>query len=96
MDLLYEEYPEAASIANKYGKLPSILFIESGNDWGNGDIWRKLIHAVPESISGHDTRTNLYPFMTAGACENSSLEVVYELLKLDPTLVQSGIPLEKR
>lgn len=46
-----------------------------------------LLHKAPKTISLRDPATGLYPFMIAHSCENSCVNVVYELLQMDPSLL---------
>lgn len=91
MQVLLQEYPGAATVRNKSGRLPFNLMVESGKEWKKSTGWTKLIEAAPGAISMKDNKTKLYPFMAACACTETSLDVAYRLLKQDPTQVTGGI-----
>jgi len=92
--VLLQEYPEAARVHNKDMRLPFNLMVESGNEWKNDEVWKKLMDAAPEAICEKDKKNMLYPFMAACASKETSLNVAYKLLKLDPTQICGGIPLK--
>jgi len=60
----------------------------------NSDLLKKIHHIAPSVISTKDPISGLYPFMLASTLyhdEISSLNVCYELLKLDPTLIYNTV-----
>lgn len=86
------QYPAAATIPNKNRRLPLALYIESGKGQFSDNL-HELIQAAPDTISIPDTTTLLYPFMLALQCEKAHISVANDLLKMDPSLVKSAIPL---
>lgn len=67
------------------GILPLILAMKYGHSWESG-IYHLLLQTAPHALSMRDSKTFLYPFMCA-SMYGLSLSGIYELLKMDPTLV---------
>ena len=93
LDPLLEQYPEAASIPNKDGRLPLHLAIECGRSWYNGV--KILYRAAPDVIRSQDPLTGLYPFQLALTSKKCDLTTAYQLLHADPSLVGSAIPTDE-
>jgi len=93
-ECILRQYPRAARMTNKDSKLPLALFIESGKGKNTNNI-KNLVHAAPDSISKVDTSTLLYPFMLALCSDRAPISVANELLKMDPSLVQGGVPVSE-
>ena len=49
-----------------------------------------LVNAYPDSVERKDPHSCLFPFMQAAANSNISLDVVFNLLKRSPTLLDNG------
>lgn len=90
IEIILSANPIAASIPNPIGRFPLALALETGKYF---EEVSPLIKAYPQALEIKDVITDLYPFMTAAAAvspetdSNSSLNTVYELLRLQPDLV---------
>lgn len=91
---LIQSNPEAVQTVNMKGRLPLALAIEYGNFWEDDGILHLLLRTYPNALSNPDIQTQLYPFMTALSSEKASMSLVYELLRMDPSLVSIGIPFQ--
>jgi len=56
------------------------------------DLLSSLISAHPDSLESPDGVTGLYPFMLAASIPSIGVDIIYELLRMNPTLVAKGIP----
>jgi len=56
------------------------------------EIMQKVLNAAPYMVSRRDPKTKLYPFMQAAtqATENSRIDMIFELLRTDPSLLISA------
>ena len=94
IEYLIQTNPRTCQRVNKEGRLPLALAIEYGNVWESNGILQQLLRAYPDALSNPDIQTQLYPFMTALSSEKASTSLVYELLRMDPSLVSIGIPFQ--
>lgn len=69
------------------------------------EIMESVLESAPYMVSRRDPKTKLYPFMQAalGATENSGVDMIYEMLRTDPSLLIPatrrklvGVPTTKR
>jgi len=82
--LVLSAFPQAARIVDSQGQLPLHLAIE-----GRSCETEALLRAYPESLHRRDGVRKLYPFQLAAACDD--LDLAFELLRLDPSLIQTAI-----
>lgn len=87
-------FSNIACIPSPCGRLPLNWAILSGKKWNEG--LKALVETYPEALGMVDMETGLYPFMLAAtvmkAAANGEEECtsnIYELLRLDPSLVLS-------
>jgi len=71
-------------------RLPSLDFQESTFIQDKISFLRELLKMTPEVLNVRDPKTKLYPFMLAAVHHNNGLNVVFELLSWNPTLVHSN------
>lgn len=79
------EASAAACIPDLSGRLPLHLALESGKKWNQGIC--NLVEVHPDSLACLDTATSLYPFMLAAQGEVSDLSTVYQILRLNPSVM---------
>jgi hypothetical protein len=82
-------YPRAAALRDQVtGYLPLHLAIIRGLSWNAIQV---LIQAAPETITEGVGLTKLYPFQIAACSKECSLTVIFELIKLCPSLLMDDI-----
>ena len=84
-------YPEQLSQKNADGT--SLLHTVLGG--GNELPWHRslapILDAIPEALLLSDPKTGLYPAMMAAIGDSFSVDTVYRLLRLDPSLCALGL-----
>lgn len=80
-------YASMALIPNNDGRIPLNLAIENGINWEDG-VLKDILRSAPDTLSLLDPCKKIYPFMISLCSNKSDLEVAYELLKMDPSLIQ--------
>lgn len=85
VEYLIEYEPKGATFEDAEGRLPLHLAIIHSANYRR--VIKPVIDAYPIAITMKDPVTNLLPFMVA-AYSDKKLDVIYELLKSDPTVVE--------
>jgi len=80
-------YASMAFIPNNDDRIPLNLAIENGINWEDG-VLKDILRSAPDTLSLLDPCKKIYPFMISLCSNKSDLEVAYELLKMDPSLIQ--------
>lgn len=65
-----------------------------GVPWENG--LREVALAAPDALSTRDKKTHLYPFMLAAIKNVNSVDTVYNLLRMLPSVLHSIMPNEEK
>lgn len=79
--------PNSTKIRTKENRLAFHLAVEHQKELC---FLRELLKMTPEVLNVRDPKTKLYPFMLAAVHHNNGLNVVFELLSWNPTLVHSN------
>mmetsp|Transcript_26511 Transcript_26511/g.41126 ORF Transcript_26511/g.41126 Transcript_26511/m.41126 type:complete len:366 (+) Transcript_26511:210-1307(+) len=87
--VLIDDFPEAVSVKDKEGKYSLHLAIESGKFWECGGL-SAIVGVSPELLMLRDSSSRLYPFMLAGCVGAPSLNTIFELLRTNPSSLQSS------
>jgi len=89
LEMILDKYPMGCKVANRNGRLPLFLAIESGRNWDEGlsIIWKYY----PEAAAIRDKATKMYPVMLAAVSDKLTLDTVYELIRCHPDIVADGI-----
>ena len=90
---ILRQYPEAASKHNRKNRLPLALYTENVKGKYNDNL-QDLVKAAPYALSTIDTSTSLYPYLIALTNDQASISVAIDLLMMDPSIIQYGIPLD--
>lgn len=75
----------AACFADPSGRLPLHLALHTGKKWDQGV--RDLVQVHPEGLAHLDPTCNLFPFLLAAQGEPSDLNTVYEVLRVNPSVL---------
>lgn len=75
----------SAGIPDAQGRLPLHIALESRKTWKEGV--KQLVEVYPEVVSILDPKTALYPFMLAAIGYGADLTTVYEICRLNPSLI---------
>jgi len=86
IDAIYLKKSDALRRKNTLGKNPFMVCLDSGMEWDN-EVLQALYRGFPECISQIDDASGLAPFFIACSSENISLNVTYQLLLRDPSVV---------
>ena len=86
---LLDNAPGSASIECTDGRLPLHLAIVHGCDLES--VVNPIVTLSPQQIIASDPVTNLKPFMLAASNDLTSLDVVYRLLAIDPSLLETAL-----
>ena len=89
VEILIAASSDSACVPNSLGRLPLHLAIASGKKWENGV--EAILHAYPDALTMQDPLTRLYPFLLAAECQTSETNTIFELIRTNPALLQSGI-----
>lgn len=105
IDILRKLYPEAALSYDKKMFLPLHLVVESEKrsrevrshtEKGADTEWSKNVHkmilANPDSLDKRDPIYGCFPFLQAAISPSSSIDTIYHILRMSPSLVDTGIP----
>jgi len=84
LEILVQWNPQAASMADKQGRLPLAHALVSGKSWTKGV--NNLLMAAPRSLETRDILTHLYPFQLA-AVHARDIDTIYALVRSLPELV---------
>lgn len=91
-NIILDQYPAAAFILDKSGRLPIHLGIEAGMSW---DEIKPLLEVNPLSIECRDPLTGLLPFMLAAQCKCSEsgeiVNTVFKVLQHCPHLIMNVV-----
>jgi ankyrin repeat protein len=85
--ILTEAYPKGASTLDAEENLPLHSAILSGKNLGDGIM--SLIKTAPMALATRNMTHRLYPFMLAAV--KNDLNLTFELLQSNPTMIRSGI-----
>jgi len=77
---------QGACLPDPSGRLPLHIALETGKRLDQGI--RVLLEAFPESVTVADRSSRLFPFMVAATGEKGDLSSTFELLRLNPTLLE--------
>ena len=77
--------PQTAVKLDQNGLSCMALAIKNGGEW---DLVSNVHMAAPDSIYIRDTVSKMYPFMLALCSPLSTINVAYELLRLDPSVLK--------
>ena len=89
VSILVNAAPHAAKVTNDHGSLPLHLAVLGGKGFRDG--LRSLISVFPVALSIADGEHQLFPFALAAVHNANTLDVVYELLLANPSvLIQTG------
>jgi hypothetical protein len=94
LKLLLEAYPSAAAQVNGDGRLPLHLAIENVSHISFDSVLKPLLHQAPRALTVRDMKTRLYPFAASAVGRSANLDLVYNLLKLDPGCLQKQVVLD--
>lgn len=83
--MMVKEYPAAASIMNRQGRIPLHLAIDQGKPWDGALL--PLLRAAPQAMEQRDPITKLFPALQAAATRSCSLSIVFELLCRRPDIL---------
>jgi len=86
---LLQQAPGSANIEDRDGRLPLHLAIVHGSDLKS--VVDPILVAAPQDIAASDPLTNLKPFMLAASNDYTTLDVVYRLLVIDPSLLETTL-----
>ncbi|GAX09844.1 hypothetical protein FisN_11Lh178 [Fistulifera solaris] len=75
----------SAGIPDSKGRLPLHVALESQKTWKEGV--KQLVEVYPEGVSTVDPTTSLYPFMLAAKGVGGDLTTIYEICRLNPSLI---------
>jgi hypothetical protein len=62
-----------------------------GQEQDDDSILELLLSHYPESLERRDGKTRLFPFQQAAAGEGASLNTIFTLLQMQPTLVEAEL-----
>jgi hypothetical protein len=104
MEAVLPPFPQACWVADFHGQLPLHIVIDAAKRYrhdmvassGAEDELVPEIRAVelllshcPSALGKRDGKTKLFPWQQAAVDKYASLEVIYYLLRREPTLVSS-------
>jgi ankyrin repeat protein len=87
VQFILDNAPSSADIHDGDGRLPIHLAIVKNRDLSSAV--QPIIAAHPGSISAIDPYTNLKPFLLAASHNNASLDLIFRLVVLEPSLVNA-------
>lgn len=85
--LLLAAHPRAAASRNGAGRLPLHLALESCRQLPADAIVEPLLGRAPEALLARDTDSRLYPFASAAVGPSSNIDLSYNLLRRDPSVL---------
>jgi hypothetical protein len=86
IEILVQANPAAAMIPSRPANLlPLHYAVASGKQWNQGV--QTILDIYPEAVSRIDTRTGLFPFLTAASVNEADCTTILELLLADPSLM---------
>ena len=69
---ILEQYPDATRVADKSGRLPLHIAIETGLSWLNGT--KDILEQNYDALEAKDPVTGMYPFMTSSIENKCALD----------------------
>jgi ankyrin repeat protein len=87
VQFILDNAPSSADIQDSDGRLPIHLAIVKNRDLSSAVL--PIIAAYPGSIAAIDPYTNLKPFLLAASHDNASLDLIFRLVVLEPSLVNA-------
>lgn len=86
---LIKNFPLSHNVKDEYGRLPlhALLDIEDFDNF-NGRVVSELLKLTPNAVSVRCGCTGLFPFQSAIANTKVSKSTAYEILRMDPTVLE--------